>query len=421
MNEVETMDLKIHGRLTRALTAWVCQGNEQPLTRWLDRELDSEGVPFRLAIPQWHECLRVLAAARRQGRDWPVTWDEPVTRLIQTTLRFSRPDGSAATDFTSSSRERATGSESREAKRERSTEADGRSMSGWLSQRKDEHPPGALAAWASTDRVLAVLRADGRATADFLAIDHRNARSDCQFELFGAGRSWLGPSWRIAGEAGTSTMRPRPRAWISTSAAALVEWSSRAGALRLTQSTVLLRARRLALLAVLLEKNATLSQSLEARVSVPATITAVPDQNSRAFLLTEPKKQGSAQVLPIGLPCAAYATDRGKFQTDGDELVLIQTAIGRRAWLPLLVSWDSARNRKDVHWRILTVSEQSRIVGPDKAFAARVSWGRHETYVIYRSLGAPATRAFLGHHTRARFLVGLFTSDGTVEPILEIN
>ena len=103
------------------------------------------------------------------------------------------------------------------------------------------------------------------------------------------------------------------------------------------------------------------------------------------------------------------------------QLVLNQTAIGRRAWLPLLVSWDSLRNRKDVHWRVLTVSERSRIVGPDRAFAARVSWGRHETYVIYRSLGPPATRAFLGHQTRARFLVGLFTPDGTVEPILEVN
>jgi hypothetical protein len=201
----------------------------------------------------------------------------------------------------------------------------------------------------------------------------------------------------------------------------LAEWSSRAGALRLTRCAVLLRARRLALLVVLVEKGSKLSQSLEVRVSLPSAVTAVPDKNSRAFLLTEPKKRGSALVLPIGLPCAAYASDRGKFQTEGDALVLNQTPTGRRSWLPLLVSWDSLRNRKDVNWRILTVSEQSRIVSPDKAFAARVSWGRHETYVVYRSLGPPATRAFLGHQTRARFLVGLFTRDATIEPILEVN
>jgi hypothetical protein len=224
----------------------------------------------------------------------------------------------------------------------------------------------------------------------------------------------------IVGEAGT-TPRPRPQTWSSTSAAALAEWSSRAGAMRLTRSTVLLRARSLALLAVQVDKSPTLGQSIEVRVSLPPPVTALPDKNSRAFLLTEPKKRGSALVLPIGLPCAAYSSDRGRFETERNELVLNQTPIGRRSWLPLLVSWDSLRNRKQVEWRILTVSERSQIVGTDKAFAARVSWGRHETYVIYRSLGPPATRAFLGHHTRARFLVGLFTQEGIVEPILEAN
>jgi len=420
MNEDQTVGQKILGRLTQALTEWVCQGNEQPLTRWLDRELDSEGVPIRLAIPEWHECLRVLAVARKQRERWPDTCEEPITRMIQTTLRFSRPDGSAATHFATSSTASAPTSKSRESTREHPRERVDHPVGGWLSQRRGEHPPGALAAWASTNRVLAVVRDDGRATADFLAVDHRHARSDCRFELFGAGRSWLGPSWMIVGEAGT-TPRPRPQGWSSTSAAALAEWASRAGALRLTRSTVLLRARRLALLAVQVDRSPTLGQSIEVRVSLPPPVTALPDKNSRAFLLTEPRKRGSALVLPIGLPCAAFASDRGRFVAEGDELVLNQTPIGRRSWLPLLVSWDSLRNRKQVEWRILTVSERSRIVGPDKAFAARVSWGRHETYVIYRSLGPPATRAFLGHHTRARFLVGLFTQEGTVEPILEAN
>jgi hypothetical protein len=420
MHEDETVGQKILGRLTQATTDWVCQGNEQSLTRWLDRELDAEGVPTRLAIPEWHECLRVLAAARKEGGQWPATWEPAITRLIQTTLRFSRPDGSAATDFATSTPANAPTSKSRESTPAHPSKSVDRSVGGWLSQRRGEHPPGALAAWASTDRVLAVLRADGQATADFLAIDHRHARSDCRVELFGAGRSWLGPSWTIVGEAGTTT-RPRPQAWISTSASALAEWSSRAGALRLMWSTVFLRARRLALLAIQVEKSSTLAQSLEVRVSLPPPVTALPDKNSRAILLTGPRKRGSALVLPIGLPCAAYASDRGKFVMEEDELVLTQTAIGRRSWLPLLVSWDSLRNRQDADWRILTVSERSRIVSPDKAFAARVSWGRHETYVIYRSLGPPATRAFLGHHTRARFLVGLFTPDGSVEPILEAN
>jgi hypothetical protein len=139
------------------------------------------------------------------------------------------------------------------------------------------------------------------------------------------------------------------------------------------------------------------------------------------LLLSDSKRRASAQVLPIGLPCLPYATDRGRFQVEGRELALTQASAGRRCWLPLLVSWDPARNRKAVDWRILTVSERSRAVPTDRAYAARVSWGRDETYVVYRSLAPPAPRAFLGYQTRARFLFGQFTTDGTVKPILTVD
>ena len=94
---------------------------------------------------------------------------------------------------------------------------------------------------------------------------------------------------------------------------------------------------------------------------------------------------------------------------------------GRRCWLPLLVSWDPARNRKRVTWRVLTVTERCKAVRPDRAVAIRVSWGRHESYVIYRSLGALGSRAFLGYRTHARFLIGLFTPDGNLTPIVKID
>ena len=89
--------------------------------------------------------------------------------------------------------------------------------------------------------------------------------------------------------------------------------------------------------------------------------------------------------------------------------------------MPLLVSWDGLRHRKRLSWRVLTVSEDAKICPPDLAFAVRVSWGRDETYVIYRSLGPPALRAFLGHQTRARFLIGQFTDEGTVEPLVSVD
>jgi hypothetical protein len=71
---------------------------------------------------------------------------------------------------------------------------------------------------------------------------------------------------------------------------------------------------------------------------------------------------------------------------------------------------------------LLTVSEKSRICPPDVAFAARITWGRSETLVVYRSLALPAIRTFLGYQTHARFLVGLFSHEsGDVEPLLNLD
>lgn len=137
------------------------------------------------------------------------------------------------------------------------------------------------------------------------------------------------------------------------------------------------------------------------------------------LLLAQSPRRGTAQVVPIGLPRLAYATDQGRFAADGGDLVLSHASAGRRTWLPLLVSWDVPRHRKQLHWRVLTVSEQSRIVSADRAIAVRVSWGRQENYVIYRSLAPPAPRVFLGHRTENRFLVGRFTDQGIIEPIFE--
>jgi hypothetical protein len=190
---------------------------------------------------------------------------------------------------------------------------------------------------------------------------------------------------------------------------------------------LLFRGRRLALLGEQVEGKALPAQPLDAWYRLPPGITAEPIADSRGLLLRCPGKGTNAQVLPIALPALPYETERGQFRTLADNngemagLGLRVAARGRRCWLPLLVSWDARRHRKRLHWRVLTVSEQSKACPPDAAFAVRVSWGRDETYVIYRSLARPALRAFLGYQTRARFLVGQFTGEGTVEPLVSVE
>jgi hypothetical protein len=406
--------------LQSALEDWARKGNEQPLTRWLGRQLDSRGAPIRLPISVWHDCLeRVLKAKPHDGM-WPSHWDEPIARLVRTTFWFTRTDGVPVTVLDEAKSKQPIDWAKRDYANDSRGPCIARIIQCWMSKTRSVHAQDKLPAWMESDRVLDVLRPDWPDTDDFLAIDHRDVKSSCRFELFGAGRSWLGPVWKThADDAATST--PRTQSWISDTAGRLAEWSYRVPGARITRSGLMLGGRSLALLSMLVENRSPLDSNPGWCVSLPREIAAAPIENSRAYILTPSSKRGSAQVLPIGLPSLPYPTERGSFLAQNDGLVLNQASTGKRSWLPLLVSWDSKRHRKAVHWRILSVSENARNVPPDRAFAARVSWGRDETYVIYRSLGRPAPRAFLGHQTTARLLVGLFKADGTVEPILKLD
>jgi hypothetical protein len=152
-------------------------------------------------------------------------------------------------------------------------------------------------------------------------------------------------------------------------------------------------------------------------------VTASPIPESRGLALNLDRGRAAARIYPIGLPHLLYPTERGSFGVEGNEIVLKQKAAGagKRVWRALIVSWEPKRNKQAVSWRTLTVSENSRPCSPDIAFASRISWGRSDTLVIYRSLGRPSLRAFLGHHCKARFLAGLFTSEGEIEPLLKIE
>ena len=125
----------------------------------------------------------------------------------------------------------------------------------------------------------------------------------------------------------------------------------------------------------------------------------------------------------MSLPSRPYETDRGRFGFDPEtrELVLSQAVPGRGHGRRCCSRGTAAGSVSGWSWRVLTVSENYRACPPETAWAARVSWGRTETFVIYRSLGPTARRSFLGCTTSARLFVGRFTPEGDVDPIIAIN
>jgi hypothetical protein len=424
MSVMENQTHPTLARLSDAVRIWTEEGDGGRLSRWLSRELDADGVPIRLAVADWHHCLEILAPARRRGGDWPTGCGDAITGLVLATLRFSRTDGRAVMGDGVTCGHHSIWGTSDWMAWYRGTGI-GRVLGWWFDERSRTNGavPPPLPTWSAPDRVLAMLRPDWLSGSHFLAVDHRDVRTPCRFELFGSGRTWLGPEW---GEAVTgwdgSLTRPRPSQRTSTAAADLIEWTYRLDRLRVTRSALFLRRRSLAMFSLLVDRGALdWDVELMLRMTMPASFVAEPLKDSRALVLTEPGHRGAAQALPIALPSRAYPTERGSFRAVERELILSQTPVGRRCWLPLLVSWDNERNRKTLSWRVLTVSERSRPVSPDRAFAIRVSWGRSETFVVYRSFGTPARRTFLGHQTTARFLIADFTEDGDLKPILTVE
>lgn len=414
--------------LQEALGDWMISGQGERIASWLAEELDPDGVPWRLPVPEWAEGLRLLASGheRRPGL-WPDAFDPAAEGWFRALLRFSRPGGSSAFGPGGLADRRSL----RRLLRgwaERLSDPALQTVVDWWFPRDVEgrHSPPPLPADSRPDRPLAVLRANWARDGDFVAVDHRQPGPTTRFELFGRGRAWLGPRWTTAGPDGTLSTPPEsaaaPGLWVSQGSADASEWSYRVGPARVVRTSVLLRGRRLALVA---EQWDGPGDPGAMRLGLADGVTASPLTDCRGLLLAAHRGRSTARVLAIGLPETPdpAVAGVGELAVQGREVVLTRTAAGpeRRCWRVLLVSWDARRNRRPVRWRPLTVSEDSEVCTPDVAAAVRVSWGPGETLLIYRSLARPGLRAFLGHQSRARFLVALFTPEGEVEPLLTVE
>lgn len=410
-------DSEAYQDLCRAGTEAGPRNRADRLERWLARELDEEGVPRRLPVREWASCLTSLAEIRQAwGERWTTALDARIEGLVLATLRFMRPDGSMV--FGPNGMSNATKQALRMWADQLAEPGFQTVLDWWFPGSEARHSPPPLPATARTDQPLASLRADWLKTGDLMALDHRQRSATTQFEFAGLGRTCLGPTWTLETDpVALIPGRARPSLWISNYTVDLAEWSFRMDPYKIVRTALLFRGRRLALLADQVEGKPAFAKM---RVGLRQGIEAIPSVDNRSLALVLGPRLVSPRLIPLSVPFRGTAGERGSFQREGDDLVLRQPIEGRRGWLPLLVTWDSGRNRKPLVWRPLTVSEGPKICGAETAVAYRVAWGRDESLVIYRSLARAVPRSFLGHKTAARFLIGLFNKEGDVEPLVSV-
>ena len=105
---------------------------------------------------------------------------------------------------------------------------------------------------------------------------------------------------------------------------------------------------------------------------------------------------------------------------ENDRITWSRSVRGRHVFNPLWICLKPAALQRPFTWRQLTVAEQRLIIARDVAVGYRVQHGSNQ-WALYRSLEPAASRTLLGCNLVYQFMLGKFTTQGTVEPLLEIE
>ncbi|WZO96721.1 hypothetical protein EP7_003726 [Isosphaeraceae bacterium EP7] len=224
---------------------------------------------------------------------------------------------------------------------------------------------------------------------------------------------WLGADW--PSPPGSS---PAQLLWSKSSAeVAAADWSVSIGQTRVIRTIAVLRRFKVALIAEQVEQG---HGEWSISFPLPAGSVARKIHEKPSILVEREGALGFGQILPLSLECRDDAGCLDRFDVRSGNLTMTRTLQGGVSYSAILIAWGRPRSTSPATWTPLTVTEQARECPGTRAFAVRASWGKDQ-FVVYRSLAEPTLRAFLGHQTSAKFLMGRFTPTGTVQPIILQN
>lgn len=269
---------------------------------------------------------------------------------------------------------------------------------------------------------LACLRSDWSIDANSVVVAHHGSRP--LIELVAAGRLVLRGIWdievSIAGQPVTLDGAWECVCWNSDSDADYLELQMTVDdEVRIDRQVLLSRRDDFAILAD------AISNAGDKRIDYRSAMPLVTEFD--VGVLSETRECQLAvdnrvvRLFPLALPQDCVQSTSGAFRRIGDQLVLDQVSRGEGLFAPVVIDWHPLRRRADSDWRSLTVSEDRTILSPGIAAGHRLRVGKHHL-LVYRSLRKPEMpRAVLGHHTSHETVIGRFSADGSVKPILLVE
>jgi len=293
--------------------------------------------------------------------------------------------------------------------KKRSKSAAKRSAYGWPVTQSD---------WAK----LACLRSDWSLDADLLAVAHdgRFPRIDLSIR----GKALLQGEWTLE-----VALNDRPveltdewecSCWFSDGDVDFLELRQQTNSgLVIDRQLALSRTDHFAALVDCIQGGGEKPISYAAAFHPVDEATAETDSDTREIRAGASK--GIARLFPLSLPCDRVEGAAGAFAvTEHGGIQLTQSALGGLV-APVIIDWGPKRRKKNADWQRLTVGDAGQPVGFEAAAGYRLRVGDLHL-VVYRSLKRSETgRTVLGLHTHHETVIGHFTADGEIDPLLEVE
>ncbi len=149
------------------------------------------------------------------------------------------------------------------------------------------------------------------------------------------------------------------------------------------------------------------SRTIRYRSHFPlATDTTVdPEPETRDVFLSDGKRR--ALVMPVAGSEWRIGPTAAKLDATEDGQMTMEVHGKGRLYAPLWIDFAQRRFKRKRTWRQLTVVDNLRLCGREEAVGYRVQVGS-EQWMVYRTLGHPATRSVLGKHLIADFFASRF-------------
>ncbi|WP_010586042.1 hypothetical protein [Schlesneria paludicola] len=281
---------------------------------------------------------------------------------------------------------------------------------------------------------FALLRSDWSVDADSVAMTHHLPLP--QLDVTALGRALIHGDWQLKLKLGDAVVELAEEwscvCWQSDPDADYIELQMAGpGKLRVERLVMLSRKERFLFVADSIsgvpsmdgtkKSSGQTGQRIEyeSRLSLCDGLVGSCDGTSREGRITG--KRLKARVFPLAIPHDRVQSTPHQLTIEGQELVLKQVAEGEGLFAPLAFVWHPDRTRVDATWRMLTVAEEGKRVGPDVAVGYRLKLGAFQLLVSRSLKKTGNSRTCLGHHTRNETVIARFDENGDVHPILMVE